>query len=1514
METFNLNILDDSRDSSYSTPLCKIIMAEFLTVVRIYDVASNPTANYLDTMIMIGTILLQFHNEQLSSYEPFIEPWGLQLKLTQSETKIGIHMTALELINVNFTKPFLETIFNIVDLSKTLQQHFEKQVDKTKALSMLPSSPKLLRRGSVSSHAGPIERSDVNFFPFLLRNKTGKPIRFWTKREDQKKTLKDGDEIPITSEESSRRSVARKLSFQVISGTSDKYQYDKTVADIRYDVVGKRSYSVSRNSKGLRAIVQIDYTADSKIITIRSDRVVKNNTQCNLEISLLHKGSRLPQTFPLPFGSYFPIPIDVEFDEISVRPTEGEYSWSELKPGRDSHYAMMFCNGAAGNDFWGCSAVVPEEEEDHWLNIHPPCHFENLLPVPLTLNLVSASTKKALLSESLKPGETLDHFLFASKNMKDVIMFIQIDEHTDSKQGQVFEDINHDTHFIKTTRKYSVKTTDHQKVRIWGDHVTDSKTRTRMCLIYTKYWLTNCTGLPIRFYKVNGILGEDVLLPGQTSSSSPLVGDPRRWYQFDLKGASENSTSHPSGLTPVGTPCSRLIYGFDNKLRIAVADSVCSDSFPLGVTNEGRVEIPDTVSNRLYAFSVVVTPGPGRFFSMRTAKIYPATIIVNMTGHSVSYRQENDDKNSSLGWILQHEEQIPFHWPNKDIDTKALQIKVGSDSKEDTMRSDWSLGFNIDDVSDFQVRLRNTRKQKRYMGVNVSVRLLNGTNYVTLSGDQIPIYRISNQSSVDFQICQKGVSEGSGQVIHSYNTVPFYWDKPQQSDKTLLLSTGNSSPKEIKLDVIAKYPTIRVGRSKITCEVVADGPTKVLHLYEKDRAGSSSDTESGAENRVFSERIVSVQVKVSMAGIGVCLIHERRSLLYFALQSIDLDFEQSNVDRIVEATIHTAQIDNQLYRTPFPVILFDTSPEKTPFIKFSLLQDTRYDKINFIRYLGFLVQEMDIMVDGIFLLHFVQFMMDITSHVYKRFGIDLEAQLLEQKEYMLFLPPRVLERSNWYYFELLHINPIKASISHYSATEDEQVADDVLGILSIFHFVGMLTDLDRAPLALNGLMMESVFSNQTDLVNLITKHYSTSILAQSYLIIGSADFLGNPVSLISNLGTGVHDFFYEPIKGIVSSPKDFGMGIAKGTASLLRNSVFAIFDTASKLTGTLAKIGVAATFDEQYRRARARTNQHKARHVGEGFVLGFRDLGVGLYKGITGIVTAPIEGAMKDGAAGFLKGVGIGFAGVLIKPVVGVADLATRTAEGIKNTTKMGSVMKIKAPIRPPRYFGADGLLTIYDYKRALGQKLLNMANRGNYRQEIYLHHVALTEGKYLLVTEKNIMLIEPAKLEAVEGRFITAFHYGMKDIVDIKPGKYNKIILYFKTKQYSRGIQVESQEIDLDMKVEADKYHVVEKLIYHCQPKGLNSFTTVANDMEVSLYSFASSSTRLRNRRATMDVSESGDDVHKILKRRQEGQTSESDPLIKRANREHVQELDGCGGMWKDCTTCTCCKTCHIQ
>jgi len=59
-------------------------------------------------------------------------------------------------------------------------------------------------------------------------------------------------------------------------------------------------------------------------------------------------------------------------------------------------------------------------------------------------------------------------------------------------------------------------------------------------------------------------------------------------------------------------------------------------------------------------------------------------------------------------------------------------------------------------------------------------------------------------------------------------------------------------------------------------------------------------------------------------------------------------------------------------------------------------------------------------------------------------------------------------------------------------------------------------------------------------------HYRQDILRQVYRILGSADFIGNPVGLFTNVSSGVKDIFYEPFNGVVvHGNKELGIGIAK---------------------------------------------------------------------------------------------------------------------------------------------------------------------------------------------------------------------------------------------------------------------------------------------------------------------------------------------------------------------------------
>ncbi|KAI9895084.1 MAG: hypothetical protein M1814_000309 [Vezdaea aestivalis] len=67
-----------------------------------------------------------------------------------------------------------------------------------------------------------------------------------------------------------------------------------------------------------------------------------------------------------------------------------------------------------------------------------------------------------------------------------------------------------------------------------------------------------------------------------------------------------------------------------------------------------------------------------------------------------------------------------------------------------------------------------------------------------------------------------------------------------------------------------------------------------------------------------------------------------------------------------------------------------------------------------------------------------------------------------------------------------------------------------------------------------------------------------------------------------------------------------------------------------------------------------------------GFAAGGKELGLGLWDGITGLVTQPVKGGMTEGAAGAAKGAGRGVLGAVIKPFAGLASFLAFPLKGIE--------------------------------------------------------------------------------------------------------------------------------------------------------------------------------------------------------------------------------------------------------
>ena len=94
-------------------------------------------------------------------------------------------------------------------------------------------------------------------------------------------------------------------------------------------------------------------------------------------------------------------------------------------------------------------------------------------------------------------------------------------------------------------------------------------------------------------------------------------------------------------------------------------------------------------------------------------------------------------------------------------------------------------------------------------------------------------------------------------------------------------------------------------------------------------------------------------------------------------------------------------------------------------------------------------------------------------------------------------------------------------------------------------------NVNEAPLEMNALAIKDMRLTLPDLQERITYHYRQEVLRQLYRILGSADFIGNPVGLFTNVSSGVAAIFYEPFNGVVMhGNQELGIGIAKVCWSL----------------------------------------------------------------------------------------------------------------------------------------------------------------------------------------------------------------------------------------------------------------------------------------------------------------------------------------------------------------------------
>jgi len=313
--------------------------------------------------------------------------------------------------------------------------------------------------------------------------------------------------------------------------------------------------------------------------------------------------------------------------------------------------------------------------------------------------------------------------------------------------------------------------------------------------------------------------------------------------------------------------------------------------------------------------------------------------------------------------------------------------------------------------------------------------------------------------------------------------------------------------------------------------------------------------------------------------------------------------------------------------------------------------------------------------------------------------------------------------------EELRIEPLSVNLSLSRPRESPE--DVYVGLKPNKMLSDMLNRLDEARLNLHPFEVSFLLTPASHLLWLARVHYAREVKRHVFSMLGSLRALGKPVTLIRGIGKGASDFVSQPIQSLVRSvelldPEIFFQGVGRGTDSLLKHTVGGVASSASCVMENVGKQLSCLAFDKEYRLARERGREGEAGGGGgggegsrggggggrpadvlEGLGLGGKRLMRGLVDGVTGVVAAPVRGAEREGFRGMVKGMGKGMLGLVVKPVVGLADAASDVLQGVQGTAGAALTAEALSQLRPKRaVYGEERRLKPYDMADAQAQML----------------------------------------------------------------------------------------------------------------------------------------------------------------------------------------------------------------
>ncbi|KAI5864116.1 vacuolar protein sorting-associated protein 13 [Durotheca rogersii] len=1278
------------------------------------------------------------YNFAKSAWEPLLEPWqvGLGVAKNQESGLLSVDVSSKRTLDVTVTTATIALASKSFDF--------------------------LVKDEDVLGKPRGVEA------PYKIQNYTGFDILVQAKSQSSNENislkLQDGEEAPWSFEhwEKMRENIASESNTSSSVSVQIEGSGFDPVKNIRLNREGEFLYGLRPKTDNTlhRLLVEVKLGPDNiKYVTLRSPLVVENQTQIPVELGVydVQEGHLLKIEKIAP-GESRPAPVAAAFvKSLLIRPDSGfGCSWSSdhlwwrdllKRPTR-----TLICKGDNNDLFY--FQLSANFDRGHFLTgkypymrlkLSPPIVLENLLPYDFKYRIYDRNTKRDWTNFLRKGGVSPVHVVELSH-----LLLLSIDMQNALFKASEFAIINSGTQ-EDFRKEHTLVCKDREdlplNLRLHYFKIPDGGGAFKIT-VYSPYVILNKTGLDVNI------------------SAKQFLQQPRRAAGQSLT-AGTSDEERPKALP--------LMFSYNNddqrnRALLKLGDSEWSrpQSFD-AIGSTAEVVLPSPRNDAEIHIGITIEPGEGKYKLSKVVTLAPRFVVKNKIGEEIVVREPTSSRTMTLrAGALQ-----PLHWLQRST-TKQIALRFpGIDDQ-------WTSPINILDLGTVHIKIAKAGQRQRLIRVEILMEDATIFLHLSMETKHWP-FSMRNESDTEFtfyqanpNIDEDGVEDRSGWKPVRYrlpprSIMPYAWDFPAAKFKEIVINVFGKE-RHVKLAEIGNQVPMKFingsGTAKIIdINVAADGPTQTLilsnfkpsrSLYrQKTQTGSGTSGTSGFEVK-SQDTDTTFQAQLKLSGIGISLINQQlKELAYITFRDINLRYNESALYQTISTSIKWIQVDNQLYGGLFPMILYpsvvpkqaqETELHPSLHAMITRVKDNSYGVL-YVKYATILLQQMTIDLDE----DFIYAVLDFSKIPGASWSETNEGKLCDEG---LDIPEPKQEQSGQdIYFEVLNIQPMQVDLS-FMRTERVNVEDKTSSRNPIMFFVNVMTmaigNVNDAPIRLNALLLENARVSIPILTQNISNHYSQEVLYQVHKIIGSADFLGNPVGLFNSISSGITDVFYEPYQGLIMSdkPEDLGLGIAKGAASFVKKSVYGFSDSFSKVTGSFGKGLAAATLDKQFQdRRRIARARNRPKHALFGVTAGANSFFTSVASGIGGVARKPIEGAEQEGAVGFFKGVGKGFIGLATKPAVGIFDLASNVSEGIRNTTTVFDGSELDR-VRLTRFVPADGIVRPYNQREALGQSWLKQVDNGKYFNENYIAHLELPrEDMVVMITFSRILLIRSRRL-----------------------------------------------------------------------------------------------------------------------------------------------------------------------